>query len=177
MKYPILRIKKATSLFKHGSKAMAFHFGYNSAESDDLSWNRYRTYLIDEVAKALEGQFVINQATIIKSNNETFVVFKENVDLKILESFVKGLMHNLDECLEGKEKFHYALLKVMILEDGKNVSIFNANKVGEDVLKSEQYVKAKVNEDPSKYSSKVNYLIPYDLYLKNHKEEQTMYYI
>lgn len=178
MKYPVVTIKRPVSLFKHGAKAYVFHIDYDEKEKQDtMAMMKYKDFLLKEVCTALENQFVANQATAVKTNSGYFVLFKESVDLRMMESFAKGLISNLDECLEHKECFHYAILKAMIMEEGKTPGMFTAHQVGEDILESQQYQKAKVKADPSSYNSKVNYLTTYDRFEKEQQDDLNMYYI
>lgn len=182
MKYPILTLKKIPSPYKSGNKVLTFHAHFEGEDNfTNLDQKEIRKAYLksikEEVGKVIEENNLISQAAMVQSNDEIFVIFRNNLDLKIFHSIIKNIFQELDEYVLGKLHYTYAFVTCLLVEEGKELGMFKIAKMGKELLDSEEYKKNTVNILLKKDGKHLKYLTSYEEFLTSYEDVGYDYYI
>lgn len=167
MKYPLLTVPYIPHLYKHCSTVYMFHMEFkNIGFIDDGSASHKESYLKNVQQKAytiIEDYYIVNMATSVSSNDQTFVIFKETLPKKQFISFIENLMAEISIYTTHGIEIHYRVLPVMLFERDRAVKIFAMRKAGDELMNCIEWKNNKqiyiVNKHP-----KGKYFLTYEEY-------------
>lgn len=159
MKYPTLKLIHVPQLHKAFSKPIVLHF--HAICEDDL--HNYKTYLLNQATVTLANQFLYNQAVMVTSNEESYILCKDNLDIDKMKQSALCILNELHK-IQDRISFTFGYAKAMLMVDGYNIGIFNSNQVGDDFLESESYLKSILKEDNNLANQLSFYVMTYDEY-------------
>lgn len=147
MKYPVLRTRFLPNLYKHCKKVKVLHVSYE--DMGFLQREELRCLWLQETIEKLyehiESNFTTCQATrVFSMEQETFVVFKDNLTKKLLTEFLENLLAEISHYCEDQVQFSYQLLTAILFQDGCEPRMTMANKLGEDIKDSAEFENAAV---------------------------------
>lgn len=141
MKLPVLKVKYLPNLYKHCKKVQALHVDYQI----DVEYEQNQEILLWlKDSRELLYQFIENQfftccaSRVFTSNQETFVVFKDNMTKKTVISFLENLLSELSSYTEQHVTYSYQLLPVILYDETKEIKFFSNKKLGDDILESDE---------------------------------------
>lgn len=168
MKYPVIYVRRAFGTFKHGKTAMTLSIRWRVEESflkeEPQLRESYLKQLTKDAYRAIEGQQIIAQATMITAGTEDYLLFTSNLDARILKRQMQQLVNELASLLAGNEvSLQYALFISLLKIKGKDLFL-RAAKEGE-LLEQSDIVEEKAQRLlPSQSRSTTNYLTPLSQY-------------
>lgn len=151
MKCPILKIKSLPNLYKHCTTVDVLHIqisDYHISEDMDFA-DAYITYILQQLYASIESNFLTAFASRVISHGETYIVFKSNITKKILFSFIHALFAELDLYCNQNVTISYQYLSAILFVEGRNVTMFKTNKLGDDLQDSEAFTTSTVVYDHS----------------------------
>lgn len=167
MQYPIIKVKKLPSHYKHCMivKIAYFNFEYIDtffSSGNEVMKKEYLNQLHNEIFKVIDAQFISAQGEKIQSNGKDFIIFKSNFDIKMFERLVCNLSKEIDEYLDGEVALSYAVIDAMLYLDGREPTLLGSMKMGNDLFESSEYQKAFKKVDISKVRGHAKYLTSFD---------------
>lgn len=147
MKYPVLKVKYLPNLYKHCKKVQALHINYQvdfeyEQNQEILSWLKDSIELLYQL---IEDQFSVCYASrVFTSNQDTFVVFKDNMTKKTVISFLENLLSELSSYTEHHVTYSYQILPVILYDETREAKLFSNKKLGDDILESDEFKNASV---------------------------------
>ncbi|MGX8852767.1 hypothetical protein [Amedibacillus sp. YH-ame10] len=149
MKHSILRVNSLPNLYKHCSKIQLLHIELqnNGVDDDPAFVQAYLDYVREQMYSSIEGNNVTAQASKVISRNESFVIFKSNVNKRMMLDELHALFAELAEYCDNKIAIFYQFMDATIYLDGKAASIFH-NVDGKDEIQNvEAYITGKIEYD------------------------------
>ena len=147
MKLPVLKVKYLPNLYKHCKKVQALHVDYQV----DIEYEQNQEILLwlkdsrEVLYQFIEDQFSTCYASrVFTSNQETFVVFKDNMTKKTVIAFLENLLSELSSYTEQHVTYSYQLLPVILYDETREVKFFSNKKLGDDILESEELKEATI---------------------------------
>lgn len=172
MKYPVLTVNGLPNLYKHCGKVFAFHMDFTDmgfmTEENQVQAQKYLEMVKRICYEQIESYFPMNAATRVYTKQETFVIFKETVNKKMLVDFAENLMTELHSYVGDSVQITYQVLKVILFEEGRNVKLTMMSKAGDDIIDSEAFKEATVFFQAKK-QPRGKYFSSFEEYLRKHK--------
>ena len=140
MRLPIITIPEQIYRYKNGTKAYAFFFGM---ENESLLEAKYASHMKSRIAGLITDSFVTEQAVMIPYYDMYCVLFKSNVDHKVLFRFAEQILGELDEYSDGKLGIYYGFTKAMLVEEGKTPGPLSMALTSEELAGSAYLEKTK----------------------------------
>lgn len=142
MKYKVLYVKKLPDSYKQCNIASSLHLKFEnedkfSEQSDSTLRKKYLSFMKERVCEEIKNANMIARPDIVKVNHEYFVLFKSNLDKRLLETLIRNLLLELIEYTQGDLEISYAIQDLMIMQIGKDPTILGSFKMGEDYLKTD----------------------------------------
>lgn len=140
MKLPVLKVKALPSFYKHCSTVYTIHIDIHDIslvkEYDKSFVDAYFSRIKEQVYQAAEANFVINLASQVSSDKETFVIFKDAIPAKVLHEFINAIIAEFDSYCDQRAEITYHFMKVTLFDENQSVKIFKTGKLGDDLLTS-----------------------------------------
>lgn len=169
MKYPVLKVKTIPKSYKHCGVYQAGIFRFENEElflNDDEKTTK-SAYLKDlklSIIEAIDNNFITSQSTNINYEGQYYVLFKSNLDTRAYEIFMTNLLKEVKDYVDCDMKLYYALVNVMLFEEGKDVTILGSMKAGAEIKDSDALEKAYKEVDTSNIKGHAKYLESYEEY-------------
>lgn len=181
MKCKVLFVKKLPDSYKQCNIANALHLKFEKEDefieqSDSALRKKYLTFMKERICEEIKNANMIARADVVKVNNEYFVIFKSNLDKRLLQTLLRNLLLEFNEYTQGTLDLSYAIQDLMIMQEGKDPTILGSFKMGDDYLKT--YTKEKFKQvDVSGTKSRTKYFPSFEEYKKENETKGYDYYI
>ncbi|MGX8832708.1 hypothetical protein ACWG0P_00750 [Amedibacillus sp. YH-ame6] len=149
MKHSILRVNSLPNLYKHCSKIQLLHIELqNYGVDDDPAFvQAYLDYVREQMYSSIETNNVTAQATKVISRIESFVIFKSNVNTRMMLDTLHALFAELSEYCDNKVEISYQFTGAIIYLDGKAASLFHKVDGKDEIQDDESYLTNKIGYD------------------------------
>lgn len=173
MKLNVLYVKKLPISYKQCAQATALHLCIQEEEKfieegDQNLRKKYLTYIKESICEEIKNANMVARPDMVKVNGEYFVLFKSNIDKRMLATLIKNLLLECNEYTDNLLTFAYSTPELMIMEEGKDPTILGSLKMGEDYFKANQDEKLQFI-DTKAAKSRTKYFKSFQEY-KNEKE-------
>ncbi len=173
MKYPVIYVHQLMGVFKHGKIVETLSIEIQIDEAflaDDPALRKgYLAQLIQDAYHAIEGQQIVAQATQIKAGGKIYMLFKSNLDKRLLKAQLQQLVNELSEKVNGYEaSLRYGLFQSLLKIKGKDLFL-RAMQEGEPLEETSDGIKYQVLV-PNKKRSATNYLTTLKQYQLLHEK-------
>lgn len=166
MQYPVLYVKNVKgSGFKHSSINHTLYFDLQiNEENQDPDYIEYIQQAKKEIIDAIIHKFMISLPSKVSNDQETFIIFKDNIDKVTLKQFCNAIIDELNFFTKTKHKALFYETDTMLLQLNKEPSPFKANKVGEKLTKTNFKEHAEVLTGDDKEED-YGIITPFDTYI------------
>lgn len=149
MKHSILRVNSLPNLYKHCSKIQLLHIELqnNGIDDDPIFVQDYLNYVREQMYSSIAGNNVTAQASKVISRNESFVIFKSNVNKRTMLDELHALFAELVEYCDNRVGITYRFMGATIYLDGKAASIFHNVDGKDEIQNDEAYITGKIEYD------------------------------
>ena len=181
MKLKVLYVKQLPAYYKQSSDAEVLHLRFAKEDAfikkddNEKSRKQYLESIKAGICEEIKNVNMVARPEAVKVNGEYFVIFKSNLDKRMLEVQLRNLILEMNEYTGGLLSFSYVLQTLMIMEEGKEPSLFGALKMGEDYFKSEPTKIHEINTEATK--SRTKFFPSYEEYSKDKEEVSYDYFI
>lgn len=172
MKYPVIYVHNQLGVFKHGkvvgTLAASLEAEDRFLEEDPQLRKAYLDRVNKDMMRALEGQFVIAQATRINVEGKEYLMFKDNLDQRMLKQQLQMLVNEFSNKAQGYQvTLRYAVFKSLLKIKDRDLflaAMKEGEPLGQSNIAEEKSVVLKVNQS----RAMTNYLTPLSLF-QQHK--------
>ena len=174
--YPALYVTCTQgTLYRHCSVNPTLYFSLLPNEERMASDPMYKEYMEDiiknELLQAIVNKFIISQPLIVTNDHVPFVIFKGNIDKKVLELYLKAILDELEYATKASITAKYGMVDTIFLEIGKKPTMLKATKIGEKLTQTDFLEKGwKILEGEHKEED-AGALTPYDMWIQCKEEE------
>lgn len=130
MKLAKITIKEPVYKYKNGSKVFVFYFGF---KNELLLRRDYLITMKQRIASLLANSFVTEQAVAIPYYDKYCILFKSNIDKRMLFRLCDTILGELDTYTDGKLQIYYGFEKCIIVEEGKAPGPFQFAFTGKEL--------------------------------------------
>ena len=163
------------TLYHHCSVNPTLYFSLLPNEERMASDPMYKAYMEDiienELLQAIVNKFIMSQPLIVKNDHVPFVMFKGNLDKKVLELFLKAILDELEFATKASITAKYGMVDTIFMEIGKKPTMLKAARVGEKLTHTDFLEKGWTILEGDHKEEDAGALTPYDMWIRCKQEE------
>ena len=162
------------TLYRHCSVNPTLYFKLLPDEERMASDPMYKGYMEDiiknELLQSITNKFILSQPLIVTNDHIPFLIFKGNVDKKVLELYLKAILDELEYATKSPILAKYGMTETIFMEIGKRPTMLKAGRIGEKITQTDFLEKECTILEGEHKEEDAGALTPYDMWV--HCKEQ-----
>ncbi len=142
--YPVVKVKQLPKGYYHCKVVWAAQIRLSCCEAFFAQGNQvmreaYLKQALSEMYQALDISFVGAQGSRIEHEGSSFMLFKSNIDRRLLQTFIASLCRELNDYCDHQLQFEWMMMEVLTYIEGREPSLLGSFKMKKPLLESEEY--------------------------------------
>lgn len=177
MKYPSVIMKSIPYGFKHNEIAEIVVFEFKHEEDfmvgEDLVYKAaYVKFVKQELLSLFDSFMTINRPLILPYKDMSMVALKDNAEQYKVVQMLTKLLGEFKYYTKHKIDVEMFMMRAILLEEGKQPSMFKVNKVGDPIETQIELKVGALHIEDKFEESEISLITPYEEFVMRQKTEE-----